>query len=189
MIVVMADRQGSVLPGVIQSSEPESLHLRQQCSQLTAENKQLKSELENFKEKYRKEKLKNSKLGEQLQALRKKEAEETKALEDMVAKVEENLVASTKRAMSSEATVSRLKQEMQSLQTQLSQADAQSVHRHYEELLSGVRDKATFASRQLSMASMAADQSIRELLSGVDTLKNVAEVLQFIDRISEVKQH
>ena len=37
----------------------------------------------------------NSKLGEQLQALRKKEAEETKALEDMVAKVEENLVAST----------------------------------------------------------------------------------------------
>jgi transcriptional regulator NrdR family protein len=187
--VVMTDRQGSVLPGVIQSSEPESLHLRQQCSQLTAENKQLKSELENFKEKYRKEKLKNSKLGEQLQALRKKEAEETKALEDMVAKVEENLVASTKRAMSSEATVSRLKQEMQSLQTQLSQADAQSVHRHYEELLSGVRDKATFASRQLSMASMAADQSIRELLSGVDTLKNVAEVLQFIDRISEVKQH
>ena len=46
-------------------------------------------------------------------------------------------------------------------QTQLSQADAQSVHRHYEEVLSGVRDKATFASRQLSMASMAADQSIR----------------------------
>lgn len=37
----------------------------------------------------------NSKLSEQLQALKKKEAEETKALEDMVAKVEENLVAST----------------------------------------------------------------------------------------------
>lgn len=37
----------------------------------------------------------NSKLCEQLQALRKKEAEETKALEDMVAKVEENLVTST----------------------------------------------------------------------------------------------
>ena len=29
----------------------------------------------------------------------------------------------------------------------------------------------------------------RELLSGVDTLKNVAEILQFIDRISEMKQH
>ena len=28
----------------------------------------------------------------------------------------------------------------------------------------------------------------RELLSGVDTLKNIAEVLRFIDRISEVKQ-
>lgn len=29
----------------------------------------------------------------------------------------------------------------------------------------------------------------RELMSGADTLKNVAEVLQFIDRISEVRQH
>ena len=47
------------------------------------------------------------------------------------------------------------------MQAQLSHADAQSVHRHYEEVLSGVRDKATYASRQLSMASMAADQSIR----------------------------
>ena len=37
----------------------------------------------------------NSKLHDQLQALKKKEAEETKALEDMVAKVEENLVTST----------------------------------------------------------------------------------------------
>ena len=46
-------------------------------------------------------------------------------------------------------------------QVQFSQADAQSVHRHYEETLSGVRDKATYASRQLSMAAMAADQSIR----------------------------
>ena len=46
-------------------------------------------------------------------------------------------------------------------QAQLSQSDAQSVHRHYEELLSGVRDKATYASRQLTMASMSADQSIR----------------------------
>ena len=47
------------------------------------------------------------------------------------------------------------------IQAQLSQADTQSVHKHYEELLSGVRDKATFSSRQLSMAAMAADQSIR----------------------------
>jgi transcriptional regulator NrdR family protein len=131
----------------------------------------------------------NSKLKEQLQALKKKEAEETKALEDMVAKVEENLVTSTKRAANAEAMVSQLKQELQSIQVHLSQADAQSVHRHYEETLSGVRDKATYASRQLSMAAMAADQSIRELLSGVDTLKNVAEILQFIDRISEIKQH
>ena len=37
----------------------------------------------------------NSQLQEQLQALKKKEAEETKALEDMIAKVEENLVTST----------------------------------------------------------------------------------------------
>ena len=37
----------------------------------------------------------NGKLREQLQSLKKKEAEETKALEDIVAKVEENLVTST----------------------------------------------------------------------------------------------
>ena len=27
----------------------------------------------------------------------------------------------------------------------------------------------------------------RDLLTGVDTLKNIAEILQFIDRISEVR--
>ena len=41
----------------------------------------------------------NSKLKEQLQTLKKKEAEETKALEDMVAKVEENLVTTTVSAV------------------------------------------------------------------------------------------
>lgn len=28
----------------------------------------------------------------------------------------------------------------------------------------------------------------RDLLTGVETLKNVAEILEFIDRISEIKQ-
>ena len=46
----------------------------------------------------------NSKLKEQLQALKKKEAEETKALEDMVAKVEENLVTSTVSVPSIQST-------------------------------------------------------------------------------------
>lgn len=46
-------------------------------------------------------------------------------------------------------------------QAQLRQADAQSVHQHYEEVLSGVRAKATYASKQLLMASMAANQSLR----------------------------
>jgi transcriptional regulator NrdR family protein len=179
--------QGSSLLATVDPAQTD--RLRQQCSQLSAENKQLKEELDKVKENFHKEIHKNSKLKEQLQALKKKEAEETKALEDMVAKVEENLVTSTKRAANAEAMVSQLKQELQSIQVHLSQADAQSVHRHYEETLSGVRDKATYASRQLSMAAMAADQSIRELLSGVDTLKNVAEILQFIDRISEIKQH
>ena len=79
--VAMTDRQGSVLPG-IQSVESQSDHLLQQCTkvcsslflmcipvhvhcidtpyffQLTAENKQLKLELETFKEKYQKEKQK-----------------------------------------------------------------------------------------------------------------------------------
>ncbi len=46
-------------------------------------------------------------------------------------------------------------------QTQLTQASPQSVHQHYEEILRGVREKATFASQNLSAAAAKADHSIR----------------------------
>ncbi len=45
-----------------------------------------------------------------------------------------------------------------------------------------------FLTHQLLLRWLSNYTNYRELLTGVETLKNAAEVLEFIDRISEVKQ-
>ncbi|XP_064398533.1 endosome-associated-trafficking regulator 1-like isoform X2 [Halichondria panicea] len=154
---------------------------------LRAENEKLKGEVQKSHQATKKHKERNTSLQQELVALRRKEEEDTRSLEEMAQKVESNLVATTKRAATAEATIARLKQEIQSLQVQLAQASPQSVHQKYEEMLRGVREKANFASLQLVTASHKAEQSIRDLVTGAETLKTVAEILMFIDSIAEVK--
>jgi len=50
-----------------------------------------------------------------MRALKKKESEDTKALEDMVQMVESNLATTTKRASSAQNTISKLNEEIKSL--------------------------------------------------------------------------
>ena len=49
----------------------------------------------------------------------------------------------------------------QLFQSRLAQSTPESVHQHYEEMLSGVREKANYSSQQLVLAAQMADQSIR----------------------------
>jgi predicted nucleic acid-binding Zn-ribbon protein len=122
-----------------------------------------------------------------LKAFKDKEKKETKALEDLVQKVEENLTLANQRAVQAEATISKLKQEIQSLKTKLAQANPQAIHKSYEDLMVGVKGKANEASQQLKAAAYKADLQIKELCQGVETLKFVSDLLDSIDGIYEVK--
>eukprot|EP00731_Ephydatia_muelleri_P026136 Em0018g236a len=78
------------------ASEPPA-ELLMELSKLRAENEELKKNLEKAMADAQKEKKVNASLKKKIKNLEKKEAEDTKALADMVQKVEENLVLSATR--------------------------------------------------------------------------------------------
>ena len=175
-------------PPILRLASEPSAELLMELSKLRAENEELKRNLEKAMTEAQKEKKVNTTLKKKIKNLEKKEAEDTKALADMVQKVEENLVLSATRAATAESTIGKLKQEILSLQVQLAQANPANIQRHYEEILGGVREKTAYASQRLMVAAQNADRSVRDLMSGVETLKNIAEVMEFVDRIAVVKQ-
>lgn len=179
---------GPAPPPILRHTAEPPAELLMEVSKLRAQNEELKADLEKALGDVKKEKKVNVSLKKKIKDLEKKEAEDTKALADMVQKVEENLVLSATRAATAESTIGKLKQEILSLQAQLAQANPANVQRHYEEILGGVREKTAYASKNLVVAAQNADRSIRDLMSGVEALKSVAGVLEFVDRIAVVKQ-
>lgn len=158
-----------------------------ELKKVKAENEKIKKQLERYDENLKKEKRRSKSLREEIKALKKKEAKETKALEDMIQKVEENLIAATERTSVAETTIVKLRQEIKNLQTELGKSNPQSIHQSYEEIILGVREKANYASQQLSSACTKADLQIKELCQGVESLKVVSEILSNIDSIYEIK--
>lgn len=94
-----------------------------------------------------------------------------------------------KRAIKAENHVLKLKQEVSLLQTQLS-----NFKRENEALRSGqgasltvVKQNTDVALQNLHVVMNSAHASIKQLVSGAETLNLVAEILKSIDRITEVK--
>lgn len=91
--------------------------------------------------------------------------------------------------MKAENSVVKLKQEVSLLQAQVS-----SFRRENEALRSGqgasltvVKQNTDVALQNLRVVINSAHASIKQLVSGAETLNLVAEILKSIDRISEVK--
>lgn len=122
----------------------------------------------------------------EMETTQKREKDETEALEKMVQQVEANLETTTQRAIKAESLVSKLKQEVKLLQKQL-----QVIQSENEVLRSGdvgmmhLRQQTLSASEQLSVAATSAEQSLRQLLGGVDTLRILSAVLASTDKITE----
>ncbi|XP_072489061.1 endosome-associated-trafficking regulator 1 isoform X2 [Notamacropus eugenii] len=129
-------------------------------------------------------------LERKLEAKMIKEESDYHDLESVVQQVEQNLELMTKRAVKAENQVTKLKQEINMLQAQLS-----NFKRDNEILRSGqcanltvVKQNTDIALHNLRVVMNNAHCSIKQLLSGAETLNLVAEILKSIDRISEIKE-
>lgn len=128
-------------------------------------------------------------LERKLEAKMMKEESDLHDLESVVQQVEQNLELMTKRAVKAENHVMKLKQEINLLQAQLS-----NFKRENEALRSGqgasltvVKQNTDVALQNLHVVMNSAHASIKQLVSGAETLNLVAEILKSIDRITEVK--
>ncbi|XP_024854296.1 endosome-associated-trafficking regulator 1 isoform X2 [Bos taurus] len=128
-------------------------------------------------------------LERKLEAKMIKEESDYHDLESVVQQVEQNLELMTKRAVKAENHVLKLRQEVSLLQAQVS-----DFKRENEALRSGqgasltvVKQNTDVALQNLRVVMNNAHASIKQLVSGAETLNLVAEILKSIDRISEIK--
>uniref|UniRef100_A0A8C8Y3N5 Endosome-associated-trafficking regulator 1 n=1 Tax=Panthera leo TaxID=9689 RepID=A0A8C8Y3N5_PANLE len=128
-------------------------------------------------------------LERKLEAKMIKEESDYRDLESVVQQVEQNLELMTKRAVKAENHILKLKQEICLLQAQVS-----NFKRENEALRSGqgasltiVKHNTDVALQNLRVVMNNAHSSIKQLVSGAETLNLVAEILKSIDRISEIQ--
>ncbi|XP_073397161.1 endosome-associated-trafficking regulator 1 [Dendrobates tinctorius] len=152
------------------------------------ENNYLKRKIEEFRKlnEFQAEKVKHfeRKLEEKIL----EEQKEAQDLESMVQQVEANLQMMTKRAAKAEGNVTKLKQEVALLQVQLNtyKAENEALRRGETAGMNVVKQNASLALENLHKAVSGAQASIKQLLSGAETLKLVADLLRSIDKIAEV---
>ncbi|XP_051964590.1 endosome-associated-trafficking regulator 1-like [Xyrauchen texanus] len=155
--------------------------LKEENSLLRKQVKELlrRSETDSERIKHLTEELHNKKLQDESDA---------KALETMVQSVEQNLQLMTKRAVKAENSVSKLKQEIQQLQSQLEgyKSENERLRCGQTTALTTMRHNAQVASEYLNKAAQDAETSIKQLLTGRDTLCLVSQLLTSIDKITEI---
>lgn len=161
---------------------------RSQLQQLKEENLRLRKTIKDLQKKSDNDDQRVRQLMEELQQRRIQEEREAQALETMVHSVEQNLHLMTKRALKAESTVSKLRQELQHTQGQSETLRAENDRLKAAEsvTVTTMKHNALLASEHLSKAVGNAEMSIRQLLSGAETLSLVSQLLHSIDSISEI---
>ncbi|XP_018773174.2 endosome-associated-trafficking regulator 1 [Serinus canaria] len=157
--------------------------------QLKEENAILRSKINKLQILSETQADKMRKLEKKLEENKIKEEKEAQDLEAMVQHVEQNLQLMTKRAAKAENSAAKLRQENAQLQAEL-----RSSRLEKEELRAGqaglaaARQNAEAALQHLLQVTASSRASIRQLLSGAESLQLVADLLKSIDRISEVSE-
>ncbi|NWU93128.1 SDCG3 protein, partial [Upupa epops] len=108
----------------------------------------------------------------------------------MVQHVEQNLQLMTKRAVKAENCAAKLKQENALLQVQLKnyKAENKALRSGQSESLAVVKQNAELALQNLLTVITNSRSSIKQLVSGAESLQLVADLLQSIDRISVMSE-
>ncbi|XP_017601164.1 PREDICTED: serologically defined colon cancer antigen 3 [Corvus brachyrhynchos] len=129
------------------------------------------------------------KLEKKLEENKIKEEKEARDLEAMVQHVEQNLQLMTKRAVKAENSTAKLRQENALLQAELRNSKLESeALRAGQAGLAAAKQNAEVALQHLLRVTASSRASIRQLLSGAESLQLVADLLKSIDRISEVSE-
>ncbi|XP_050964843.1 endosome-associated-trafficking regulator 1 [Labeo rohita] len=156
--------------------------------QLREENSLLRKQVKELLRRSESDSKRIKQLTDELHNKKLQEEREAKALETMVQSVEQNLQLMTKRAVKAENSISKLKQEIHQLQGQLEGCKSENERLRYGETtaLATMRHNAQVASEYLNKAAQDAETSIKQLLSGRDTLCFVSQLLTSIDKITEI---
>ncbi|NXB32898.1 SDCG3 protein, partial [Eulacestoma nigropectus] len=104
----------------------------------------------------------------------------------MVQHVEQNLQLMTKRAVKAENSAAKLRQENALLQAELRNSKLEKEAGQAG--LAAAKQNAEAALQRLLQVTASSRASIRQLLSGAESLQLVADLLKSIDRISEVSE-
>ncbi|NXI95870.1 SDCG3 protein, partial [Psophia crepitans] len=95
----------------------------------------------------------------------------------------------TQRALEAESNVEKLKQEILILQGELESSKMENENLRVGQTtdLVAVKHNINFALQNLHKIMMGANRSIRQLISGAESLHFVAEILQSAGKVSEAE--
>lgn len=157
---------------------------------LREENSLLRKQIRELIKKSETDSSKIRQLTDELHNRKLQEEREAKALETMVQSVEQNLQLMTKRAVKAENNLSKLKQEVQQLQSQLDayKCENERLRAGESAALTTMRHNAHMASEYLNKAARDAETSIKQLLTGREAFCLVSQLLGSIDKITEIPE-
>ncbi|KAM6372352.1 endosome-associated-trafficking regulator 1 isoform 1-T1 [Pluvialis apricaria] len=158
--------------------------------ELKEENASLRSKINKLQVFSETQADKMRKLEKKLEENKIKEEKEAQDLEAMVQHVEQNLQLMTKRAVKAENNATKLKQENALLQVQLKnyQMENEALRSGQLASLAAVKQNADLALQNLLTVITNSRTSIKQLVSGAESLQLVADLLKSIDRISELSE-
>ncbi|XP_053725665.1 endosome-associated-trafficking regulator 1 isoform X1 [Synchiropus splendidus] len=158
------------------------------CEKLQQENRILKGIITDLQTKLHKEEQRAERLSRQLSERQRREEKEAGVLEDVVQSVEQNLEQMTKRAKKSESHVTKLKSEVTQLQIQVQslQLDNERLKASHSDVVMAMKHNTHLASEYLNKTVSHAHSSLRRLQDETETLHLISQLLQSIDRISEL---
>ncbi|GFG36422.1 hypothetical protein Cfor_07000, partial [Coptotermes formosanus] len=158
---------------------------------LQLENERLRRKLEVLRQQLGDETRRVQYLEQELLSVRSKEHEETATLEKAIEQVEDNLKRTTRRAVTAENCVSKLKEELDLVMSELTllrQENREFRCRQTGAGTSGELDNELQSQRlakELRMAAGSAEQLLRQLLTGVGNLRVIASTLESSHRIQD----
>ncbi|XP_068559143.1 endosome-associated-trafficking regulator 1 isoform X5 [Cebidichthys violaceus] len=182
------DDETSVAEAVTSCRRRSSRSSQIQIQQLKEENMSLRRSIMELQRRSDANERRVGELSEELVQRRRREEKEAQDLESMVHSVEQNLHLMTKRALKAEGCVSKLKVELQQLQVEVDTLHSENVSLKAaeSEIIMTMRHNAQVASEYLNKTASHAHSSIRQLLGEAETLCLVSQLLQSIDKISNL---
>ncbi|XP_010168246.1 endosome-associated-trafficking regulator 1 [Antrostomus carolinensis] len=159
------------------------------CDVLKEENATLKMVVRSLKSSLEIQVQRVQSLERQLKASLEKEERETQEQQSFLQQTEWSLQLMTQRALEAESNVEKLKLAIFILQEELesSQVENENLRAGQTTDLGAVKQNIDFALQNLHQIITGANWSIKQLTSGAESLRFVADVLKSTGKISEVE--